>query len=84
MKRKGKIKCVLSIKEFSITKHDKETNYIAIYPSDVAEDIVDRAIKEIRLEDSEGKFDLARSIVYFVGGIFIIIVSLTSCNPINC
>ena len=41
----SKIKCILSIKEFSITEHDKEANYVAIYPSDIAEDVVDRAIK---------------------------------------
>jgi hypothetical protein len=41
----NKIKCVLSIKEFSITEYDKEANYIAIYPSDIAEDAVDKAIK---------------------------------------
>lgn len=41
----NKIKCILSIKEFSITEYNKETNYIAIYPSDIAEDIVDKAIK---------------------------------------
>lgn len=45
MKRKDKIKCVLSIKEFSITKHDEKANYVAIYPSNVAEDVVDRSIK---------------------------------------
>ena len=41
----SKIKCVLSIKEFSVTEYDKKTNYIAIYPSDIAEDAVDKAIK---------------------------------------
>lgn len=41
----SKIKCVLSIKEFSITEYDKKVNYIAIYPSDIAEDTVDKAIK---------------------------------------
>lgn len=41
----NKIKCILSIKNFSITEYDKETNYIAIYPSNIAEDVVDRAIK---------------------------------------
>ena len=41
----NKIKCVLSIKKFSVTEYDKTTNYIAIYPSDIAEDIVDKAIK---------------------------------------
>jgi hypothetical protein len=41
----NKIKCVLSIKEFSITEYNKNTNYIAIYPSDIVEDVVDKAIK---------------------------------------
>ena len=41
----SKIKCVLSVKEFSITEYDKETDYIAIYPSDIAEDAVDKAIR---------------------------------------
>lgn len=40
----SKIKCVLSIKEFSITEYDKKTNYIAIYPSNIAEDAVNKAI----------------------------------------
>lgn len=40
-----KIKCILSIKEFSVTEYDKETDYIAIYPSGLAEDAVDKAIK---------------------------------------
>ena len=41
----NKIKCVLSIKEFSVTECDKKVDYIAVYPSDVAEDVVDKAIK---------------------------------------
>ena len=41
----SKIKCILSVKEFSITEYDKETDYIAIYPSDIAEDVVDKAIR---------------------------------------
>ena len=41
----SKIKCVLSIKEFSITEYDKKVNYIAMYPSDIAEEVVDKAIK---------------------------------------
>lgn len=41
----SKIKCVLSVKEFSITEYDKKTDYIAIYPSDIAEDVVDKAIR---------------------------------------
>lgn len=40
-----KIKCVLLIKEFSVTINDKKVDYIAIYPSDVAEDAVNKAIK---------------------------------------
>lgn len=41
----NKIKCVLSIKEFSVVEHNKEVNYIAIYPSDISEDVVNKAIK---------------------------------------
>ena len=41
----NKIKCVLSIKKFSVIERNKKANYIAIYPSDIAEDIVDKAIK---------------------------------------
>ena len=41
----NKIKCVLSIKEISVTEYGKEVNYIAIFPSDIAEDAVDKAIK---------------------------------------
>jgi len=41
----SKIKCVLSIKKISITEYDKKANYIAIYPSDIAEDVVNKAIK---------------------------------------
>ena len=40
-----KIKCILSIKEFSITEDDRELSYIAIYPSDIAEEAVNKAIK---------------------------------------
>ena len=56
-----KIKCVLSIKEFSITEYDKTTNYIAIYPSNIAEDIVDKAIK-YKLE-SLGDIDYKQMII---------------------
>lgn len=41
----NKIKCVLSIKEFSVTEYDKRADYIAIFPSDISEDIVNKAIK---------------------------------------
>lgn len=41
----NKIKCVLSIKEFSVTECDEKADYIAIYPSDISEDVVDKAIK---------------------------------------
>ena len=41
----NKIKCVLSIKEFSVDEYGKKINYIAIYPSDISEDIVNEAIK---------------------------------------
>jgi hypothetical protein len=40
-----KIKCILSIKEFSVTEDDRELSYMAIYPSDLAEEAVDKAIK---------------------------------------
>ena len=41
----NKIQCVLSIKEFSLTDNGKQYDYIAIFPSDVAENKVDEAIK---------------------------------------
>ena len=41
----NKIKCILSIKEFSVTEDDREFSYIAIYPSDLAEEAVDKAIR---------------------------------------
>ena len=41
----NKIKCVLSIKEVSVTEYGKEVTYIAIFPSDIAEEVVDKAIK---------------------------------------
>lgn len=41
----NKIQCVLSIKEFSVTEYDKEISYIAIFPTDISEDKVDKAIK---------------------------------------
>lgn len=41
----SKVKCVLSIKEFSITEDDKKADYIVVYPSDIAEDVVDKALK---------------------------------------
>lgn len=40
-----KVKCILSIKEFSVTEYGKEMSYIAIYPSDLAEDVVDKVIR---------------------------------------
>ena len=57
----NKIKCVLSIKEFSITEYDKEANYIAIYPSDITEDAVNKAIK-YKFE-SLGKIDYKQIII---------------------
>lgn len=41
-----KIPCILSIKEFTITENNKETQYMAIYPSDIPESKVDEAIKQ--------------------------------------
>lgn len=39
-----KIECVLSIKEFSVVEHEKESEYVAIFPSDTPEEKIDKAI----------------------------------------
>lgn len=57
----NKIKCVLSIKEFSITEDNKDANCIAIYPSDIAEDEVDKAIKH--KYESLGEIDYKQIII---------------------
>ncbi len=41
----NKIKCVLNIKEFSVTDYGKTTDYVAIFPSGIPEDVVNDAIK---------------------------------------
>ena len=41
----NKIQCVLSIKEFSVTEYGKEVDYIAIFPTDIPENVVNDAIK---------------------------------------
>jgi len=40
----NKIKCVLSIKKFSVTEYNKRADYVAIFPSNLAEEEVDKAI----------------------------------------
>ena len=57
----NKVKCVLSIKEFSITEYNKDTKYIAIYPSGIAEDVIDKANKH--KFESLGEIDYKQIII---------------------
>lgn len=42
----NKIPCILSIKEFTVSEYGNKVDYIAIYPKDISEDMVNYAIKK--------------------------------------